>query len=99
MGAADLVVCRVCVMLLCSVVLLSNLRVVLCCVADGENVFADPDSKLSKYGPKAWKTSPNVSVFITFLLYGFLTLICLYVYSCLVIIRAVIKQIRCDVKV
>ncbi|XP_050716067.1 protein expanded-like isoform X2 [Eriocheir sinensis] len=26
---------------------------------DGENVFADPDSKLSKYGPKAWKTSLN----------------------------------------
>ncbi|XP_071534374.1 uncharacterized protein ex isoform X2 [Panulirus ornatus] len=26
---------------------------------DGENVFADPESKLSKYAPKSWKTSPS----------------------------------------
>ncbi|XP_066987777.1 protein expanded-like isoform X1 [Macrobrachium rosenbergii] len=26
---------------------------------DGEYVFPEPDNKLSKYAPKAWKTSPN----------------------------------------
>nr|XP_053638845.1 uncharacterized protein LOC128693281 isoform X3 [Cherax quadricarinatus] len=29
---------------------------------DGENVFADPESKLSKYAPKSWKTSPSQGV-------------------------------------
>lgn len=24
---------------------------------DGEYLFADPDSKLSKYGPKSWRSS------------------------------------------
>jgi len=26
-------------------------------VADGEYMFADPESKLSKYGPKSWRSS------------------------------------------
>lgn len=26
-------------------------------ISDGEYLFADPDSKLSKYGPKSWRSS------------------------------------------